>query len=167
VRRFTGGGLVEHGEDLTFALTIPPRTGLALADTATRYRQIHEALAGALLEAGVPVIPVSPDSDRFPRPLFREPGAVGFARSGLGNQARGRGPAPLPGRGLASRQREAPGTTAFAGGSLVGGVCLRTVPDRSPLSSPRSKPASSPASLLLSRPATGIRSGMRGRILQH
>jgi lipoate-protein ligase A len=73
VRRFTGGGLVEHGEDLTFALAIPPRTGLALADTATRYRRIHEALADALLEAGVPVIPVSPDSAASQGPCFANP----------------------------------------------------------------------------------------------
>lgn len=73
VRRFTGGGLVEHGEDLTFALAIPPRTGLALADTANRYRRIHEPLAGALLEAGMPVIPVSPDSAASQGPCFANP----------------------------------------------------------------------------------------------
>jgi lipoate-protein ligase A len=73
VRRYTGGGLVEHGEDLTFALAIPPRTGLALADTPTRYRRIHEALAGALLEAGVPVIPVRPDSAASQGPCFANP----------------------------------------------------------------------------------------------
>jgi lipoyl(octanoyl) transferase len=73
VRRFTGGGLVEHGEDLTFALAIPPRTALALDDTTTRYRRIHEALAGALLEAGVPVIPVRPDSANSQGPCFANP----------------------------------------------------------------------------------------------
>lgn len=73
VRRFTGGGLVEHGEDLTFALAIPPRTGLALADTTNRYRRIHEALAGALLEAGLAVNAVSPDAAASPGPCFANP----------------------------------------------------------------------------------------------
>lgn len=73
VRRFTGGGLVEHGEDLTFALAIPPRSPLALADTATRYRRIHEALAGALLDTGVVVKAVSPDSVASPGPCFANP----------------------------------------------------------------------------------------------
>jgi lipoate-protein ligase A len=97
VRRFTGGGLVEHGEDLTFALAIPPRTGLALADTSTRYRSIHEALAGALLEAGVPVIPVSPDSAPSQGPCFANPvpwdliDPVSGAKLAGGAQRRSRG----------------------------------------------------------------------------
>jgi lipoate-protein ligase A len=122
VRRFTGGGLVEHGEDLTFALTIPPRTGLALADTATRYRQIHEALADALHEAGVPVIPVSPDSAASQGPCFANPvpwdllDPISGAKLAGGAQRRSRGavlhqgsvrlPAPL-------RSPEAPWIAGF------------------------------------------------------
>jgi len=48
VRRWTGGGLVEHGEDWTFALAIPGRAEPA----AELYCRIHRALAEALRERG-------------------------------------------------------------------------------------------------------------------
>ncbi len=73
VRRFTGGGLVEHGEDLTFALTLPAPGDLARADTARRYRTIHEALAHALIDAGVSTSPVQPDLGASPGPCFQNP----------------------------------------------------------------------------------------------
>ncbi|MEM9282702.1 MAG: hypothetical protein AAGA96_12815 [Verrucomicrobiota bacterium] len=52
VRRFTGGGQVEHGEDLTFVLTLPPGSEHAMATSEKRYRWIHTALQEALDEAG-------------------------------------------------------------------------------------------------------------------
>ena len=73
VRRFTGGGLVEHGGDLTFALAVPAGTALALASAVDRYRLIHEALAAALLGAGVEVTPVAPDQETGPGPCFAHP----------------------------------------------------------------------------------------------
>ena len=73
VRRFTGGGLVEHGGDLTFALAVPAGTALALASAVDRYRSIHEALAAALLGAGVEVTPVAPDQETGPGPCFAHP----------------------------------------------------------------------------------------------
>lgn len=54
VRRFTGGGRVEHGEDLTFALAFP-RGALAELPTTERYRFLHEAIAFSLEKAGCPV----------------------------------------------------------------------------------------------------------------
>ncbi len=55
VRRFTGGGLVEHHDDLTFALALPPNTAPTSAPAAERYRWIHECLRRALAEAGLAV----------------------------------------------------------------------------------------------------------------
>jgi lipoate-protein ligase A len=73
VRRFTGGGLVEHGRDLTFVLTLPAACAASLATAVDRYRWIHEALAGALGECGFPVTLVRPDTPNEPGPCFLQP----------------------------------------------------------------------------------------------
>lgn len=52
VRRYTGGGLVEHGNDLTYTLVLPADHPLTLAGTLPSYRAIHEAVASALQAAG-------------------------------------------------------------------------------------------------------------------
>jgi lipoate-protein ligase A len=55
IRRFTGGGLVEHGKDVTFALTFPAGSAPSPAGSGERYRRIHEALANALHPTGIEV----------------------------------------------------------------------------------------------------------------
>jgi lipoate-protein ligase A len=54
-RRPTGGGLVDHREDWTYAVVIPRGHPLEEASATLSYRAIHEALAGALKEVGTPV----------------------------------------------------------------------------------------------------------------
>lgn len=54
VRRWTGGGIVVHGEDLTFSLLVPRVLALATLPAAESYRLIHSAVASALAEAGMP-----------------------------------------------------------------------------------------------------------------
>ncbi len=70
VRRYTGGGLVEHGEDLTFVITLPRDSAPAHLTGEERYRWIHEALAGALVEAEVPVVLESAPSPSATGPCF-------------------------------------------------------------------------------------------------
>ena len=53
VRRYTGGGLVEHGRDLTYTLVLPADHPLTLAGTLPSYQSIHAAVASALRGAGV------------------------------------------------------------------------------------------------------------------
>jgi lipoate-protein ligase A len=53
VRRYTGGGLVEHGRDLTYTLVLPADHPLTAAGTLPSYRAIHEAVASTLRAAGV------------------------------------------------------------------------------------------------------------------
>jgi lipoate-protein ligase A len=54
-RRCTGGGLVEHGEDLTLALAYPAGSALAKAPAPERYRWVHEALQRAAVDAAWPL----------------------------------------------------------------------------------------------------------------
>ena len=53
VRRYTGGGLVEHGRDLTYTLVLPASHPLTKAGTLPSYRAIHEGVASALRAAGI------------------------------------------------------------------------------------------------------------------
>ena len=49
VRRWTGGGLVEHGkDDATYALIVPPDSTLALMRPRECYRLVHQALSSAV-----------------------------------------------------------------------------------------------------------------------
>jgi lipoyl(octanoyl) transferase len=50
VRRWTGGGIVEHGKDFTYSLVIP--IGLGKCGTTELYEFVHLAIARALSELG-------------------------------------------------------------------------------------------------------------------
>src|SRR6478752_6293200 len=52
-RRWTGGGIVLHGEDITFSLLIPAGHPFAAARPAETYRAIHECVAQWLQSAGM------------------------------------------------------------------------------------------------------------------
>jgi len=54
-RRPTGGGIVDHRDDWTYALVIPRGHPFEEARATQSYRAIHEALAEALRASGVPV----------------------------------------------------------------------------------------------------------------
>jgi len=53
VRRWTGGGVVDHRADWTYTLAIPAAEPLAAMPAPHRYRLIHAALAGALQIEGI------------------------------------------------------------------------------------------------------------------
>jgi len=50
VRRWTGGGIVEHGEDFTYSLLLP--SAYRLLPSRELYRQVHAAIARSLQECG-------------------------------------------------------------------------------------------------------------------
>ncbi|MBB5352664.1 lipoate-protein ligase A [Haloferula luteola] len=52
VRRWTGGGMVDHREDWTYTLAIPRGEALAEEKGGASYGAIHQALADALSEQG-------------------------------------------------------------------------------------------------------------------
>jgi lipoate-protein ligase A len=53
VRRWTGGGVVDHREDFTYSLVIPPVHPLSKAGRREVYRAVHEGVAAALQACGV------------------------------------------------------------------------------------------------------------------
>jgi lipoate-protein ligase A len=53
VRRWTGGGLVEHGDDLTYTLIVPRTAGFFQHAPLDSYRLIHERIAQWLRARGM------------------------------------------------------------------------------------------------------------------
>jgi len=52
VRRWTGGGIVFHGEDLTYSIVIPAKDPVFDESSIAIYEKIHRGLADALNEMG-------------------------------------------------------------------------------------------------------------------
>jgi lipoate-protein ligase A len=52
VRRWTGGGIVFHGDDHTYSIVIPARDPLFDESSVAIYEKIHRALCGALVKTG-------------------------------------------------------------------------------------------------------------------
>jgi len=65
VRRYTGGGLVDHAHDVTYTVAAPRAHPLGVLSTAESYSRIHEAVAAALQEIGVEAVlsPVCEEGD--------------------------------------------------------------------------------------------------------
>jgi lipoate-protein ligase A len=55
VRRWTGGGIVFHGDDLTYAIVIPETAELFASSSKAIYSVIHLALRDALIAGGTGV----------------------------------------------------------------------------------------------------------------
>jgi lipoate-protein ligase A len=53
VRRWTGGGIVLHGKDLTYSLVIPASDPAFTESSMSIYENVHQALRGALVATDV------------------------------------------------------------------------------------------------------------------
>ena len=73
IKRWTGGGLVDHREDLTYSLMIPLGAPLAKARRLEAYRVIHEAVADALVGCGLDARLIARDSPGDSPHCFEKP----------------------------------------------------------------------------------------------
>ncbi len=54
IRRITGGGIVDHRHDLTYAISIPPNHPFHRKPALDLYRDIHTQIAEILMDNGIP-----------------------------------------------------------------------------------------------------------------
>jgi lipoate-protein ligase A len=73
VRRWTGGGTVDHRFDWTYSVVAPAGTLITTIDRSESYREVHTALAAALGSSGVVVMLESGDAPPGGALCFRNP----------------------------------------------------------------------------------------------
>jgi lipoyl(octanoyl) transferase len=73
VRRWTGGGTVDHRSDWTYTVVAPAGSDLARMKAAESYRILHEALATVLAGEGLQVALASDDVETGDSLCFRNP----------------------------------------------------------------------------------------------
>ena len=56
VRRWTGGGIVFHGDDLTYSIVIPASDEAFAESSMSIYEKIHRVLSDSLIELGQPAV---------------------------------------------------------------------------------------------------------------
>lgn len=73
VRRWTGGGLVDHRDDWAYTLVIPSNEPLARMRGGESYRQIHSALVAILNKEGCSAVLTDGDGETGNTLCFRNP----------------------------------------------------------------------------------------------
>ncbi|MEO7100847.1 MAG: hypothetical protein ABI162_15910 [Luteolibacter sp.] len=117
VRRWTGGGAVDHRADWTYTLAIPHFEKLATARGAESYRRIHAALAEALTAEGIAVRMSAGEDETGAALCFENPvshdlvGEAGMKLAGAGQRRTRQG---LLHQGSASLQCDEPTSTKRA-----------------------------------------------------
>ena len=81
VRRWTGGGIVFHGNDLTYSLVIPANHVVFAESSAAIYQKVHSALVDALAESGQRGI-VAGEGDPGSRHASSVPAKTGISDAG-------------------------------------------------------------------------------------
>ena len=73
VRRWTGGGIVPHDEDLTYSIIIPATDASFASSSADIYRGVHSAIQDALEACGTPSTLATGPSARTSEHCFANP----------------------------------------------------------------------------------------------
>ncbi len=82
VRRWTGGGIVPHGDDLTYSVMIPATEPAYRFSSPELYRRIHEKISAVLRLSGVTSEVVWTSSPRISAACFANPVAADLVESG-------------------------------------------------------------------------------------
>ena len=89
VRRPTGGGLVDHRHDVTYALAIPACHPAAKARPLEAYRALHGTLAGVLRELGTTAALLDDCAARGDAACFARPSAFDVVDAATGRKIAG------------------------------------------------------------------------------
>src|SRR5437879_3855418 len=73
VRRWTGGGIVPHGEDLTYSIMIGSRDDAFASASKIIYQRVHLALGSALREIGIVSALVQTEATKISDACFANP----------------------------------------------------------------------------------------------
>ena len=73
VRRWTGGGIVPHGEDLTYSIMIGSNHDTFSLPSKIVYQRVHAALSGALREIGIATVLTEANAPKLSEACFANP----------------------------------------------------------------------------------------------
>jgi lipoyl(octanoyl) transferase len=73
VRRWTGGGIVPHGEDLTYSIMIAANDGTFSLPSRMIYQRVHDALSCALREVGIAALLTEKNEPKLSEACFANP----------------------------------------------------------------------------------------------
>ena len=73
VRRWTGGGIVPHGDDLTYSVIIPAAHPFFAHSSLAIYSDLHDAIRGAMQANGIEAVLANSVSPRVSEDCFANP----------------------------------------------------------------------------------------------
>jgi lipoate-protein ligase A len=82
VRRWTGGGIVPHGEDLTYSIMIGAQDGTFTLPSNVIYQRVHSMLGNALRENGIVTVLTETKAPKISDACFANPVVSDVIESG-------------------------------------------------------------------------------------
>lgn len=82
VRRWTGGGVVPHGDDLTYSLIIPSSDPAHAFSSREIYRRVHSVISRALSKSGVRAALAREDAPKTSDSCFANPVIADVMKAG-------------------------------------------------------------------------------------